>query len=243
MANLNPLLQTLHRILRQLEDVRDRLERGPRGTKARQSNLVKLEAALQKAKDDVRAARMHADQRELQLKSAEAKILDLGTKLNMVKTPREYQAYTDQIAADRMACSVLSDEILETLDRVEQAKSLVPPAEQAIATAQEDLKKFQAAFAAEQPKLEAELARLTKQLAEAEGQMPSEVLHGYQRVVKSKGADALAPMQKGTCTGCHHSITGNVEIELRSGRSVFCRNCGRLLYLAEELLFGGAPRA
>ena len=78
--------------------------------------------------------RMSSDEKELQLKEREGRIQDVRLKLNSATNNKEYQAFIEQIAADDQANSVLSDEILELLDKVsdEQAK---------VATAEENLNK------------------------------------------------------------------------------------------------------
>ncbi len=62
---------------------------------------------------------MAADQKQLQLKSSEDKVKDLRRKLNAAASNREYQALLEQIAADEMANSVLADEILEALEKID----------------------------------------------------------------------------------------------------------------------------
>ncbi|MEI7781299.1 MAG: hypothetical protein WCJ18_05165 [Planctomycetota bacterium] len=110
-------LRTLHRLHRQLADLRDRLAAGPRQLVARTRQLQAAEAAQTAVQEEIKKAKMAADQKQLQLRSAETKILDLEGKLNACKTNREYQTLRDQVAADKMATKVLEDEILEALTR------------------------------------------------------------------------------------------------------------------------------
>ena len=56
MAVTAETLETLHRIHRQLGDLRDRLDRGPRQVRAREANVVKLEAELAVAQEAVKQA-------------------------------------------------------------------------------------------------------------------------------------------------------------------------------------------
>src|SRR5579871_4583926 len=93
------VLRDLHRIHQQLGDLRDRMERGPKQIKAREGNVARLEAELNQAKANAKAARVAADQKQLLLKTGENKIADLKTKLNQASSNREYQALRDQIAA------------------------------------------------------------------------------------------------------------------------------------------------
>ena len=126
-------LRTLHRLHRQLADLRDQLSAGPRQIAVRTKQLQTAEAAQAAAQEEIKKAKMVVDQKQLQLRSAESKILDLEGKLNACKTNREYQTLRDQIAADKMATKVLEDEILEALERLDSVKKTLAPAEAEIA--------------------------------------------------------------------------------------------------------------
>ena len=127
-AVVSEIMRTLHRIHTQLSDLRARIAAGPRQIAAHTAQVEAAEAARTGVQEDVKKAKMSADQKQLQLKSAEAKIGDLNGKLNACKTNREYQTLRDQIAADRMATKVLEDEILESLERIDSLKPTVPAA-------------------------------------------------------------------------------------------------------------------
>jgi predicted nucleic acid-binding Zn-ribbon protein len=96
---------------------------------ARTRQVQAAEGKKAAAAEDVKKAKMAADQKQLQLKSSETKIRDLTAKLNACKTNREYQTLGDQIAADTMAAKVLEDEILEALERIDTLKPAVPAAD------------------------------------------------------------------------------------------------------------------
>src|SRR5207244_12436572 len=58
---------------------------------------------------------------------------------------RSYQTMLEQITADEMANSVLEDEILEALDKIERAQQAVAVAEANVAKGQAELNKVKAA--------------------------------------------------------------------------------------------------
>jgi predicted nucleic acid-binding Zn-ribbon protein len=227
-------LRTLHRIHRQLADLSDQLTAGPRQVAARTRQVETAEANRSAAQEGVKQARVVADQKQLQLKSAEVKIRDLEAKLNACKTNREYQTLTEQIAADRMAMRVLEDEILEALERVDALKPAVPAADEALAATKRSLDEARAVVQAEAGRLTAEVARVRGELQTVEGELAADVREKYERVVKQKAADAMAPVDGQSCGGCCQQITGNMLSELMLGRLVQCRNCGRLLYAPES---------
>ena len=177
---------------------------------------------------------MAADQKQLQLKSAEGKIGELKVKLNQANTNREYQALKDQIAADEMASSVLADEILEAMEKIDVLKGLVPDAERQVAKVKDDLAKLQQQVRAEEDSLRSDIKRLEGELREAETALPDDFREVYQRVVKAKGPDAMAAIENGSCGGCYQQLTINMVNEINMGRVVLCKSCGRVLYLPED---------
>ena len=234
------VLRDLHRIHQQLGDLRERLERGPKQIKAREANVTRLEAELAQIKANVKAAKMTADQKQLLLKTGENKIAELKTKLNQAASNREYQAFRDQIAADQMANSVLADEILEALEKIDEITATVSGAEQNVAKAKDEVAKARQQVTEQHDRLADDVRRLESDLKEAEATLPDDFREAYFRIVKSKGSDAMAQVENGTCTGCYQQITQNMNNNLIMGRIVFCQgSCGRLLYLPEDRSPGG----
>jgi len=226
-------VRTLHRLHRQLADLRDQLAAGPRQIAARTRQLEGAEAAHAAALDEIKKAKMAVDQKQLQLRSSESKILDLEGKLNACKTNREYQTLRDQIAADRMATKVLEDEILEGLERLDAVKTRLPPSEAEIAAAKKALADTKSKVDGETSRLEAEVARIRGDLDAAERELPADSREVYHRIVKGKGADGMAAVEGSSCGGCFQQLTDNMLAELSMGRVVPCRGCGCLLYLPQ----------
>ncbi len=226
-------LRTLHRMYRQLEDLQGRLDAGPRRLAALSAAVNAAESRRESAQQAVKQARMAADHKQLQHKSAESKIADLESKLNACKTNREYQTLGDQVAADRMATKVLEDEILEALEGIDSLKAAVPEAEKAVAAAKRILADDETRIREEKGQLEEEVSRIRSELSEVEKELTADVRSKYDRVVRHKGADGMAAADEQSCGGCHQQLTSNMRSELLMGRIVTCRSCGRLLYTPE----------
>ena len=107
-------MRSLHRLLEQADELRSRLVRGPRVLAAADIELEKIRVELSAAQDLHRRAQLSSNEKQVQLTQREARVEDLGVKLNMATKNAEYQAIKDQIAADKVANAVLSDEILGT---------------------------------------------------------------------------------------------------------------------------------
>jgi uncharacterized protein len=227
-------LRELHRIHRQFADLRDRIERGPKQVAAREANLGRMAEELAKIQAETKAARVRSDQKQLLLKAGEDKISSLKSKLNTASSNREYQAFKDQIAADEMASSVLADEILESMEKIDEFQKMIGEAQKKITVAKEELAKVQDGVKQESAVLDAEFKRLEALLKTAETELPEDFQVDYFRVVKSKGADAMAEVQNGFCGGCYQQLTPNNIAELSMSRAIFCKNCGRVIYLPED---------
>jgi predicted nucleic acid-binding Zn-ribbon protein len=234
MAVTAAALRELHRIHQQLSDLHDRLERGPMQVRSRTAAVAQAEEQLAKIQAEIKAARVALDQKQLQLKTGESKIIDLKVKLNQSNTNREYQAFRDQIAADEMANSVLADEILEAMEKVDVMKASVPERDAAVAKAKEDLSKVQQKVRTEEESLRGDIQRLEADLQKAETALPDDFRELYQRVVKAKGQDAMAVVEGGSCGGCYQQLTTNMLNEINMSRVVLCKSCGRVLYLPEN---------
>jgi predicted nucleic acid-binding Zn-ribbon protein len=230
MAVTAELLETLHRIHRQLGDLRDRKERGPRQIRAREGNVAKLEAELAAAQDAVKQAKLLGDRKQLDLKASEIRIADWKVKLNTCNSNKEFQTMKEQIAAAEMAGSVLADEILESMEKVDQLEVAVREVKERVAASKTDLARFRDSVAQEASLVAGDITRLEGELAEAEKSLPGEFRGDYDRVIRAKGADGMARMEAGTCEGCGQSITLNQQNNLLMSKAVFCTACGRLLY-------------
>ena len=157
-------LRELHRIHQQLADLRDRLERGPKQVRAREANVAQLEARLAEARDRAKQTQMAVDRKQLDLKSGEQKVVDLRVKLNAANSNREYQALLEQIAAAEMAGSVLSDEILEGMEKIDQLGLATKEAEKNLASGKQEMEKARQAVESSAATIRADVTRLEAEL-------------------------------------------------------------------------------
>ncbi len=233
MAVSTAVLRELHRIHGQLSDLNDRLTRGPRQVKAREGQVARQQAALDEVQETVKQTKMAADQKQLNLKSGEMKIEDLKAKLNGCSSNKEYQALLEQISASEMANSVLSDEILEALEKIDQLELSVGEAEEHLELAKKELAKCQDIVSSESDVIRADISRLEGDLKSAEDGLPADLKDEYRRVIRGKGVDGMAEADGQVCLGCGFQITLNMQNDLILSKPVFCKSCGCLLYISE----------
>lgn len=233
MSPMSSGMKQLHDLRLKLREISDQLERGPRQIAARKQNVDKKKEELEAARTKLKQLKVSADQKNLQLKTSEGRIYDLNGKLNSAANNREYEALRSQIAADTMAKSVLEDEILEALERVDGVQMEVKKIEQEVATLEAEVQKLAADVQSKDAGLKESAVKLQEQVSEAEQVLPPDVVPQYRRLVQAYGANALAPVINKSCSECFVSLTTQNYLELKSGKVRFC-TCGRLMYVAEE---------
>ncbi len=233
MAVSTAALRELHRIHGQLSDLNDRLARGPRRVRAREGQVAKQQAVLSETRESVKQTQLIADRKQLDLKSGDMKIEDLKAKLNACSSNKEYQSLLEQISASEMAGSVLADEILEGLEKIDQLEATVEEAKKSEAAAEVELAKCQETVSAESKVIRADIARLEGELSSAEQGLPADLKDEYQRVIRAKGVDGMAEVEESVCQGCGFKITLNMQNDLMLSKPIFCKACGCLLYISE----------
>jgi uncharacterized protein len=226
-------LTELHRLHSTLKDVRDDLARGPRQLKVRDQVITNAKNEVAARQEELKQTRLSADRKGLELKTLEAKLVDLKGKLNQASSNREYDILRGQIEADGAAKAVMEDEILDHLDRVDRLQKEIVNAQERVKQAEADKAKYAGEFAAEEPVLKQKEAELLASLAKAETVLTGESLTQYRRVVDAHGAEAMAPVENGVCTGCYVALRPQQKVQLNNGAIIFCSSCGRLLYLSQ----------
>lgn len=229
-------LRELHRIHIQLTDLGARLRRGPNLIRAHENNVQRCQDQLEAVRDELKKTRMASDSKQGLLRDGEQRVDKLKTQLNMASSNREYQSFKEQIAATEMANSVMADEVLETLEKLDEFGGRIAEAEAAVAKAEAEKAKVEQQFAEEDPLIRADLARLEAELKEAEAHLPDDFKQIYLRAVNARGGDALAPVRGQYCEGCNQKVPLNDinKVLVAEPKPLVCRACGRMLYVPEN---------
>lgn len=227
-------LHALHRFHLALKSVQDELARGPRQVRARDNQLAQLDAEKKTKEDELKHTRANTDRKNLDLKSSEAKIKDLDRKLNEAASNREFDILKGQIAADQVSNSVLEDEILESLEKVDRIMQEIAAIAERRVKLESERNTFAAQIEAQSVDLRKQEAELKGQVQEAEKMIPESIKAHYRRLVGAYGAEGMAPIDNGMCTHCFVSLTPQIAVMIGTGAPIFCPSCDRLLYAVKS---------
>jgi len=232
MSSLSEDLADLHRLLLELEEVEEMLSSGPRKVAAQQRVADKKQAQCEQQQAHITSLRKASDEKSLQLKTNEARIAEHQAKLNIASSNREYEIIKTQIEANTMANSVLEDEILESLDKVDTAVQELAELKGEHEAAVEKQKKTAAEVAESSDGLKANADDLNGRITEAEKKVPASAKEAYLRLRGAHGASALSAVENNACVACYSEFSPQHRVALNLGKVLFCHSCARLVYRA-----------
>lgn len=207
------------------------LERLPQEEARAKNKLAGDQAAVAKATDDLRA-------NELAVKKVE---LDAGTRRNTIQRLKVQQFETrknDEFAALGLEVKRYEAELdgletreLELMEESDRFRTILNDAEAALTKTQEIVNQDLASIAERKKNLLAQTAELRAEREKLAAAADSSVLPLYERLLKSKGGVAIAPMHEGRCGGCHMKLVASTVIKAQAAKEIAqCEDCGRILY-------------
>ncbi len=226
-------LRTLHSTHLRLEDLRGGAEQAERSLRKYQHKIEQQQKQLEAAQEAIKKSKAASHHKEISIKENEDKMEKYRKQMNDVKTKKEYDALRHEIDNAKQATRAIEDEILELMGTIEEKSRELPAHEKAIAEARAEQKLAEAELAQRQSAMGERLSGAQAELKAAEEALPADVRIQYQRLLQAHGHDALSPIEGHSCGGCYTELTPQNYNDLRAGRLVACKNCGRLLYLAE----------
>lgn len=152
-----------------------------------------------------------------------------------VKTNEQYRALLHEIEYHEAQIGKIEDEILTAMIEAETLEKKLREAEQALEV--ERSRAQREIVEARQKKLEDEekLEAAQQQRAATQSQLSPETFQLYERVARLRKGWAVAPVQNGTCGGCHVLLRPQAYNEVRTNQQVLtCESCGRILYYLPE---------
>jgi predicted nucleic acid-binding Zn-ribbon protein len=210
------------------------LERLPAEEQRAKAKLSGDEAALAKAHDALRHSEL--DFKKLELDSATRRTTVQRLKHQQFETRKndEYQAISHEVTRYEKELDELETRELELMECADALRATQKRAEQALAKTKAEVQEDLSALTERRSHLEAEISALRGERATLAADIPDGPLALYERLLKSKGGMAIAPMQDGRCGGCHMKLIPATVIKVQSGKDLAqCEDCARILYLGE----------
>jgi predicted nucleic acid-binding Zn-ribbon protein len=156
-------------------------------------------------------------------------------RMDSVKTNKEYQSLLKEIQDIEEKNSLIEDEMLAGLERMEEADKTVQGLKEETAQLEIKVTEQKASVTQKAELLKKRRAELEAQLEETLKTVDEEILKTYNRVKLRVGAIAIVPVQNAVCKGCHLNLPPQMYNELHRQDSLkFCPHCHRMIYWAAD---------
>lgn len=156
-------------------------------------------------------------------------------RLREIKTQKEYQAVSKEIAAAKKVKSELEEQILQKIARSEELKGI-------IAAKEKELEEFDSVSVAMKRELQGKIDRLEADMADdlatrdatARDVAPS-IMKRYLMLRERRQGVAIAEARGGSCLGCNMNLPPQLYNSLyNTDNLVSCPHCQRLLFMRQQ---------
>lgn len=228
-------LEDLQKVDLKIRDLSAEAEKHPARLKQIESERNQARTALDatrgKLADNERARR----QNEQLLGLEKEKVRKWESRLNELKTPREYAALARELDIAKKTNQAADEELKRLVTEYDALRQQVAGGETALtdkeAVVEREGKEIHAVLdgvQAQMKELEAERARLIAACDKA-------LVSKYERIRKQRGGVAVVQVVGGTCKGCQRNIPPQMANNLLTSNEILtCPNCHRFIYAAEE---------
>ena len=229
------VLKRVQSLKNKINELEASQERRKQDVQKKKAQIEKEKALAEKKHEEKVAVQKDIDRKELDLKTKEGEITKYNIQLNSIKTNKEYSALISEIGSKKADMSILEDEILDTMSRLEITNQRHVKSTEDLRDEEESLKDLINSVGADIKEADIEIEKIKTEQKKYIDLLDEHSLKNYNRLSNIKGGKAIVPVIGNVCGGCSMNVTTQTLNELMSGEDlVFCRSCSRILYLDEK---------
>jgi predicted nucleic acid-binding Zn-ribbon protein len=200
-----------------------------------ESEVEQTKKALEDSEKEFTEQNLLNNKLDLELTTLNQDLAKLQKQMMIIKTNKEYDAITNEIANRKVRISEIEEEILRALTRIDDLK-------ESIKEYREKLEGIEKRNADQLVHLREELGSIDEKIKIKEGdrknitvRIDKRLLATYERVKKGRGNQVVVTIKKRACGACYKGIPPQVIQEMRKGEIIYtCDNCGRILLWNEQ---------
>lgn len=188
---------------------------------------------------NVADAKLAVQDNEIAIKNIE---LDIGTRkdtLTKLKTQQyetkkndEFTALGNEIVRYNEQVDDFETQELELMEKADTLRAAQKKTEDSLELTQGMVDEEIADLGTRLEEFKKQLTEVTAERTKLAESIDEELLSLYDRLMKSKGGNAVVSADKGQCSGCHMKLVPATVISLQAEKAITqCENCGRILYI------------
>ena len=190
---------------------------------------------LKTSEEELKEQNLLHNRLDIDLTTLNQELAKFQKQMLAIKTNKEYDALTNEIANRKVRISETEEKILKILTHMDDLKEKIKLYKQ-------KLEEVQKSNADQLVHLREELDSIEDKIKIKEGdrknvtvRIDKRLLATYERVKKGRGDQVVVNIRKRACGACHKAIPPQTIQEIRKGDIIYtCDNCGRILIWTDE---------
>ena len=191
--------------------------------------------ALQTSEQELKEQNLLHNKLDMDLTTLNQELAKFQKQMLAIKTNKEYDALTNEIANRKIKISETEEEILKILTHMDDLKEKITRYKKKL----EDIEKNNTAQLVH---LREELNSIEDKVKIKKGdrknitvRIDKKLLATYERVKRGRGDQVVVTIRKRACGACYKGIPPQMIQEIRKGEIIYtCDNCGRILIWTDE---------
>jgi uncharacterized protein len=190
--------------------------------------------ALEDSKKELTQVQMEKKNREVDLAAKEEAVRKHTAELNSIKSNDAYRAMMGEIEKSKTEKSVLEDQILQLMDKVDEAQRKWKERENSAKSTEGQRQSQIGEWETKQKNLQEQIAQKQSERETVAASYPKALAEKYQRLRQGKRGAVVVPLKNEQCSGCHMKVSPNLINEVKRAQTMMvCEHCSRIVYLEE----------
>jgi predicted nucleic acid-binding Zn-ribbon protein len=195
---------------------------------------------LDAAKNRVKQIESERKRLELEVESKKTQIEKYANQQLQTRKNEEYRALAHEIETCKADIMKIEDSEIVLMEQTEVAQKEVIRATLAANEAKKLAETLIGELGQREENFKKEFATLQQDRAELASAVDESARNRYDRLLKSKGDNAVVGIEHGVCGGCHMKLQQQLIVTCQSQKEIVtCSACGRILYYSRDMVLTG----
>lgn len=195
-----------------------------------EKEIEDTETILHSTEEELKEKNLTIKRLEGDLQVHNTELEKLQKQMKFIKTNREYDALTNEMANHKLKISEIEEQILQMMTNVDELRDKIEEYKKKLSEVREN-------NTAQLAHLREELGSIEDKIKMKQGErkniamrIDKKILATYERVKKGKREQVVVAIRKRACSGCYKSLPPQRIQEIKMEEEIItCDNCGRVL--------------
>ena len=200
------------------------------------AKAASTQSQLDAAKERLKHIESDRKRLELDVETKKLQIEKYANQQLLTRKNEEYRALSHEIETCKGDITTIEDQEIALMEQAEATQKEIAHATLEAGAARKLLDEQVAQLDQREGNLTKELAGLQSGRAELAAAVDDVARARYERLLKSKGENAVVGVDHGACGGCHMKLPPQLLVTCRAQKDIVsCSNCGRILYYSRDM--------